>query len=315
MNNYLTLLLGVFCAGLGGELFVRGVVGLASWLRIAPGVIGATVAAFATSSPEMAVSISAALAEKPQIALGDALGSNIVNVAVILGVALLMSAIRAPRNDLRRDFPLAMLTPLLIGVLSLDGQISRFDGVFLMTVFVVWLVFVTRDAMSARDTSDHDDVTDEVLGETNRAFVLWQNVGGLILLIAAGHFIVTGAKGLASSWGWNEFVVGITVVALATSTPEMATTLMARLRGHDEVGLGTLLGSNIFNLLLIIGVAATIAPIPVRPQEIALSLGAGFLALLLAFPTRDGWIPRARGGFLLAVYGVYLWLILRGGTN
>ena len=128
MNDYVALSMGVICAGIGGELFVRGAVGLAHWARISPGIIGATVAALATSSPELSVSINAALAGKPQIALGDALGSNIVNVALILGLALVMSEIQSPRDSVKRDFPVALLIPIITGVLFLDGELSRFDG-------------------------------------------------------------------------------------------------------------------------------------------------------------------------------------------
>ena len=122
MNDYLALILGVVCAGIGGELFVRGAVGLASWARISPGIVGATVVAFATSSPELSVSINAALAGKPQIGLGNALGSNVVNVALILGLALLISGIQSPRDSIKRDFPVALLIPIITGVLFLDAR-------------------------------------------------------------------------------------------------------------------------------------------------------------------------------------------------
>jgi cation:H+ antiporter len=128
MNDYVALILGVACAGIGGELFVRGAVGLAHWARISPGIIGATVAAFATSSPELSVSINAALAGKSQIALGDALGSNVVNVALILALALVISGIQIPRDTIKRDFPVALLIPIITGLLFLDGELSRIDG-------------------------------------------------------------------------------------------------------------------------------------------------------------------------------------------
>jgi cation:H+ antiporter len=136
MNDVVLLLLGVLCAALGGELFVRGVVGVARWARVPAGLIAVTVAAFATSSPELAVAISAAEQGTPSIALGDALGSNIANVALILGIALLFAKIRAPRDSVRREFPLALLAPLLTGVLILDGRLSRLDGVLLLALFV-----------------------------------------------------------------------------------------------------------------------------------------------------------------------------------
>lgn len=131
MNDYPAFFLGVVCAGIGGELFVRGAVGVAHWARVSPGIIGATVAAFATSSPELSVSINAAIAGQPQIALGDALGSNVVNVALILALALVISGIQSPRDSVKRDFPVALLIPISTGVLLLDGSAAIFSTAFL----------------------------------------------------------------------------------------------------------------------------------------------------------------------------------------
>jgi len=139
MNDYFALILGVVCAGIGGELFVRGAVGLAYWALVSPGIIGATVAAFATSSPELSVSINAAMAGKPQIALGDTLGSNVVNVALILALALIISGIQSPRDSVKRDFPVALLVPIITGVLCLDGELSRFDGLLMLSMFLLGL--------------------------------------------------------------------------------------------------------------------------------------------------------------------------------
>ena len=139
MNDYVVLLAGFACAAVGAELFVRGAVGLAFLLRIGPGIVGVTVAAFATSSPELSVAISAAMAGVPQIAFGDVLGANIVNASLVLGAALLISAMHCPRGSIRRDFPAALLTPVLTGLLAVDGEVSRGDGVVLLLAFLVWM--------------------------------------------------------------------------------------------------------------------------------------------------------------------------------
>lgn len=148
MNDCVALSMGVICAGIGGELFVRGAVGLAHWARISPGIIGATVAAFVTSSPELSVSVNAALAGKPQIALGDALGSNVVNVALILGLVLVISGIQSPRDSVKRDFPVALLIPIITGVLFLDGELSRLDGFLMLGMFLAWIVAAIIEAKS-----------------------------------------------------------------------------------------------------------------------------------------------------------------------
>lgn len=300
MNETLTLIIGVACAAAGGELFVRGAVSMAHWLRVSPGIIGATVAAFATSSPELSVSVSAALAGDPQIALGDALGSNVVNVALILGIALVLSPIRSPRGSVKRDFPVALLVPVITALLLLDGVLSRLDGLLMLGMFLTWLAATIIEARNQRSS------VEQVLGGQRLWVALAHGLGGLALLVAAGTLIVAGAKGLAIAFGVNEFVVGATLVALGTSAPELATVLIAKLRGHDEISLGTILGSNIFNGLFIVAVAASIHPIVVDWRQVAIALTFGLLALAATFPAGDGLIERRRGLLLLALYAVYV---------
>jgi cation:H+ antiporter len=305
MNDYVALILGVVCAGIGGELFVRGAVGLAHWARISPGIIGATVAAFATSSPELSVSINAAMAGQPQIGLGDALGSNVVNVALILSLALMISGIQSPLYSVKRDFPVALLVPIITAVLFLDGELSRFDGLMMLSMFLVWLVAAVIEARKQRSAAE------KVLGEHRGWLVVLSCVAGLVLLVAAGNLIVAGARGIAISFGIDEFIIGATIVAVGTSVPELATTVIAKLRGHDEVGLGTILGSNIFNGIFIVAVAAIIHPITVAWREVAITLAFGFVALVFTYPTRKGFIGRRRGILLLVLYVAYLTTILQ----
>ena len=305
MNDYVALILGVTCAGIGGELFVRGAVGLAHWARVSPGIIGATVAAFATSSPELSVSINSAMAGRPQIALGDALGSNVVNVALILALALVISGIKSPRDSVKRDFPVALSVPIITGVLFLDGELSRFDGLLMLSLFLAWLVAAVIEARKQRS------VAEEVLGEHRGWVAILSCIVGLAFLIAAGTLVVTGARGVAVSFGIDEFIIGATVVAVGTSVPELATTVIAKLHGHDEVGLGTILGSNIFNGLFIVAVAATIHPITVGWREVAVTLVFGLVALVFTYPTRQGFIERRRSVLLLVLYAVYLATILQ----
>ncbi|MCR4347974.1 MAG: calcium/sodium antiporter [Sulfuricaulis sp.] len=305
MNNYLTLAAGVLCAGIGGELFVRGVVGIARWARIPAGIIGATVAAFATSSPELSVAITAAMAGEPQISLGNALGGNIVNVALVLGITLLISGIQCPRDSLKRDFPVALITPLIIGILALDGVLSRFDGLLLLGMFLTWMVTVIVEARKQRSAAG------EILAERRGWLAIILCLAGLVFLIAAGHFIVIGAKDIAASFGLGEFVIGATVVAIGTSVPELATTVVSKIRRHDEVGLGTILGSNIFNGLFIVAIAAIISPISIDWREVAIVSLFGMVTVALIWPVRSGHIERRRGVLLLALYTVYVVTIFR----
>jgi cation:H+ antiporter len=309
MNDYVTLSLGIIFAGVGGEIFVRGTVGIAAWARVSPSIIATTIAAFATSSPELSVSINSAISGVPQIALGDSLGSNVVNIALILALALLISGIQSPRGNIKREFPVALLIPIFTAMLFYDNELSRFDGLLLLSLFFTWLFAVILEARKQRSA------TVEVLGEKRRWLAVLSCVVGLMFLVAAGSLIVTGAKGIAFSFGLDEFIIGATIVALGTSTPELATTVIAKVRGHDEVSLGTILGSNIFNGTFIIGVAATIHPIRVALDDVALTLVFGFMALVFTYPSRTGLISRDRGVLLLMLYSGYLFSILHRQTT
>ncbi len=306
MSPYLTLALGVLSAGIGGELFVRGTVSLATWARVAPGIVGATVAAFATSSPELSVSITSALAGTPQIALGDALGSNVVNIALILASVLLISGIQSSRDSIRRDFPVAFLVPVLTAALAADGELSRLDGLLMLLLFLTWMVATVIEARRQRSAAE------EVLGAHRLAPALLSAALGLGLLVGAGLLIVDGARAIAVSFGLSEFVIGATVVAVGTSVPELATALISKLRGHDEVGLGTVLGSNIFNGLFIVAVAALIHPIVFDASSVRAALAFGLVAVMLTLPGKSGYIGRGRGVLLLLLYVAYVVAVVRG---
>lgn len=304
MTAALLIILGVAAAGVGGELFVRGSVALAMRMRIAPGIVGATVVAFATSSPELSVGVNSALEGAPEISLGDALGSNVVNVALILGLALAMAGATPRRADLNRDLPVALIAPLITLGLASDGTIGRVDGLILLGCFTAWLAVTVRQAARERDA------TAGMLGETDLRRITRDAVAGLALLILAGRLIVLAAQDIGDALGWDTFTVGAVMVAIGTSTPELATTITARLRGHDEVSVGTVLGSNIFNGLLIVGVAAAIAPIQVAGPELRLAIGIGALSLLLVLPGRSDRLGRGRGVALLLLYATYLIALL-----
>lgn len=294
------MLAAVPLAALGGEAFVKGVLGVAAWLRLPKLLVATTFAAFATSSPELTVSSVAALAGRPEIGLGDALGSNVVNIGLILGLVLSLGAMPASLRESRRDFTLALVVPVLTLILAADGRLARAEGALLLALFALWLALTARQAIAHRRDMPADTAP---AGRPARAwfFVL----AGLACLVLAGHLFVSGATGIAAALGVHAYVIGATVVAVGTSLPELMTTLLARLRGHDDVGLGTLLGSNLFNGLAIVGTAAAIHPIHAPPGEVAIALGFGVLTVILVLPC-GGVIPRLRGPMLLAAYAAYV---------
>lgn len=303
-NHLMALFGGVLLAGVGGELFVRGIVGIARWLRVSPGIIGATVAAFATSSPEISVAVSSASDGHPGISLGDALGSNVVNIAVILGIALLFSRIPCDRGTKLRELPGALLVPALIGLAGYDRTIGRVDAMFLLAIFVGWMTCVVHEVRRQRDA------TGEILAQRAPIMASGSSLGGLLCLLAGGRLIVIGAEGVARAFGIPEFIIGATVVAVGTSVPELATLVISQIRGHREIGLGLILGSNIFNGLFVIAIASLIHPIQMTGPGFPISLAVMAATTIMVIPDRTGFIGRGRGILLLLTYTIYLILML-----
>lgn len=290
----------IVLAAAGGDAFLKGVLGISGWLRVPKLLVATTLAAFATSSPELTVSIVAALSGKPEIGLGDALGSNVVNIALILGLALRFSPIRVAHGELRRDLALGLAVPLLTLAMATDGVISRWEGNVLLLVFVAWMGFVIQAGRRAQTARMPEDAE----ARHGRAVAL--GIVGLMALVVAGRLFVSSAGGIAGAFGIHPYVVGATIVAIGTSLPELMTVIMSRLRGHDEVGVGTLLGSNLFNGLAIVGTAASIHPIEVPLVEIAIAIVFGMVSMLLMVPGQGGLIARGRGAALLCVYVMFV---------
>lgn len=306
------LLAGVVLAWFGGTLFVDGAVGLARWARWPVAVIGVTVAAFGTSSPELMVAIQAAIDGVPAISLGDVLGSNIVNIALILALVLSLSGMKAEDDGVRRDWAWALAVPVIMATVLWDGWFSRVDALILMGLFIFWLVIVVRHARN------HAARNVEEVIEAGRATLLKTVLlvlGGLAMLIGAAQFVVHGGRGVAEALGWSPFVVGAVVVAMATGTPELATTIISRLRGHHDVGLGNILGSNVFNALFIAALAALIQPYAVKPPELVPSLSFGIVTTLMILPGKGGNLGRWRGFVLLGMYAVYVAMTLSAGGS
>jgi cation:H+ antiporter len=270
--------------------------------------VAVTLAAFATSSPELSIAIGASVAGTPEISLGDALGSNVVNVALILGLVLSFGTLHGSRNRVRHDFPMALFVPIFLALLAFDGTLSHADGALLLSVFFVWLGITVATAWRRRDANK------SALEQPHVRFAAGFSIAGLALLVAAGKLIVAGAEGIAMTLGLNPYVIGATLVAIGTSIPELATAIVSRWRGHDEVGLGTLLGSNLFNGLFIVGTAASITPVRILWTEVSIALAFGIVTVIATFPGKSGTIGRARGPALLALYAAYVVMTLRASS-
>lgn len=289
---------------MGGELLVRGAVALALRLGIAPLIVGLTVVAFGTSAPEMIVSVSAALQGTTDIALGNVVGSNIANVLVILAVAALIAPIDPRGHDLRESWWMMVGASVLLILLSLGGMLGRLQGLVLLAVFALVLWRQIATAQGGEDAGGDDQVP---WGR----IVVWLAVG-LVLLPVGAQLLVKGAVDIARDLGVSEIMIGLTLVAIGTSLPELAASAMAAWRGRSDLALGNVIGSNIFNILCILGVTTMIAPLPVPAQMLRLDLCVMLAAAVILWPFlfRGIRIGRAAGGALLVAYGAYVGALL-----
>jgi cation:H+ antiporter len=300
--DYIYVAAGLLCLFLGGEALVRGSVGIAQRLAISPLLIGLTVVGFGTSMPELLVSIEAAWRGVPDIAVGNIVGSNIANIALIMGITALVWPIRVSGATLRRDTGVMVLAAVALVPVFMTGQIGRLAAGVLLAGLIGYLVWAyLRPGDMAQD--------DTLSAEKPKAIisVLWV-IAGFVALLFGARFLVEGAVSIARDAGLSEAFIGLTIVAVGTSLPELATSVVAAFRRQSEIAIGNVIGSNIFNVFGILGVTAVIQPIPVAsrfisfdlPVMIALSLV--ITALLLTRPV----IGRVMGIMFLIGYAAYV---------
>tara|TARA_R110002072_G_scaffold277711_1_gene439449 strand:- start:1689 stop:2609 length:921 start_codon:yes stop_codon:yes gene_type:complete len=301
--DYVFVIAGLIGLFFGGEALVRGSVGIARRMAVPPLLIGLTVVGFGTSTPELLVSVDAALRGVPDIAVGNIIGSNIANILLIVGVSALVWPIRISGATLRRDTGVMMVATLvLIPVLAL-GEIARLSGLALFAGLVMYLSWAYLRPGEAEAASETDAPP-----PSNLVSLLWV-IAGLIALMAGARMLVDGAVAIARGYGVSEAFIGLTIVAIGTSLPELATSLIAALRRQSEIAIGNIIGSNIFNILGILGVTAMVTPIPVASRflsfDLPLLIAASLVltGLLLTRPT----IGRGVGAVMLASYLGYVW--------
>ena len=300
--DYILVLAGLVGLFLGGEGLVRGSVGIAKRLGMSSLLIGLTVVGFGTSTPELLVSVQAALRGAPDIAIGNIVGSNIANILLIAGLTCLVWPIRVSGATLKRDLSVMLAATLVLIPIFMTGQIGRLSGLLLLAALAGYLVWAYLQPGDAGE----DDV-DGAVPKSIPMSLLWV-VGGLVVLILGARFLVTGATNIARDFGLSEAFIGLTIVAVGTSLPELATSIIAAFRRQSEIAIGNIVGSNIFNVLGILGVTAIIAPIPVQPRFLTFDLpvmiaaSLAFAGLLLTRPI----IGRPLGVILLVAYVAYV---------
>ena len=309
----LAIVLGFALLVWSADRFVDGAASTAKHLGMPSLLIGILIVGFGTSAPEMVVSAIAAYEGNSGLALGNAIGSNIVNIALILGVTAIVSPIMVNSKIVKKEIPLLLLIVLLTGYLLLDNSLTLFEGVILLVSFFALVLWSVYTALKSRGDSLESEMDIELkeYSMSLKLGVIWL-IFGLILLIVSSRILVWGAVGVAVEFGVSDLIIGLTIVALGTSLPELAASVIAARKGEHDIAIGNVVGSNMFNLLAVIGIAVVIAPMNNIPLEvlqrdwiIMLLLTIALFVMAYGFKGRDGRINKVEGTILILCYIAY----------
>ena len=324
MLSYLMLIIGFFLLIKGADFFVDGSSSVAKILKVPAIIIGLTVVAFGTSLPEASVSVTAALSGQNELAVSNVIGSNLFNLLVVLGASALVCPIKVKLSLLKREFPFSIIITAIL-LLSITGfnfkaiiageggfVLSRIEGVILLVLFVGFLVAAVLDALHSRKKSEETDAPEdyEILSPAKSAIYI---IGGIAAIALGGDFVVDSASNIAASFGMSQTFIGLTIVALGTSLPELVTSCVAAKKGENDLALGNVVGSNIFNILLILGMSATISPITLTGlaiQDTAILIVASLLVYICAV-SRKGLSKLEGSMFLLFYIGFFAYILVR----
>ncbi len=313
MNLFL-LIIGLVTLVFGGDFLVKGAVGIAQKFKVSTLVIGMTVVSFGTSAPELIVSIKAALDGNPEIAIGNVIGSNIANIALVLAITIMIFPIAVDRNSKIIDWPMMMLSSLLFYFFAFNNRIEVFEGIILFTLlitFIVYLIYNSRKASKRiEDRIEEDNI--EVIKNTNFGISMLWVLAGLVGLYFGAEWLLEGAVGLAENLGMEKRIIGITIVAFGTSVPELVTSAVAAYRKQTDISIGNLVGSNIFNIMAVIGITSMVKEIQVKDVALEFDmiwmLGIAFVLFpLMLLGKKMGWM---KGVLLIGAYGTYITLLL-----
>lgn len=306
----------------GGELLVRGAAALAGVFKISPLVIGLTVVAFGTSAPELGVSLQAALTGNADVAIGNVVGSNIMNVLLILGTAALVTPLVVSSQLIRLDVPLMIAASLGMWIVAADGNVDRWEGALMFGALILYIVFCIR-----KSRSEHQEVLDEyadgytqtVVGARGLMIQVGFVVAGLALLAVGSNWLVQGASTIARALGVSKLVIGLTVVAFGTSLPEMVTSVVASFRGQRDIAVGNVVGSNLFNILCVLALTSAVAPqgVAVSTAALAFDIPVMVAVAVICLPIflTESVIRRWEGGIFLMYYLLYTTYVVLHATK
>jgi len=313
------LVVGLVLLYQGAEWLVAGSAGLARSLGMRPLIVGLTVVAYGTSAPELVVGVQASYGGQGAIALGNIIGSNVANLALILGMTALILPPAVDRTVVRREVPVLLVTTAVLPLVLLDGELARWEATLMLAValgYTGWMVLTSRVGSVAQAGAVAEDASAAagIDPDVSRVAMILRGVTGLAMLVGGGHLLVEGAVGIARSLGMSERVIGLTIVAVGTSLPELATSLIAAARGHADIAVGNVIGSNIFNILLIGGASGLAGRIAAPIDSVAIDLYVlGGVTAFAALAMRTSYrVGRAEGVVLVLTYFGFMFSLLVG---
>lgn len=313
--DYLWLLLGLGVLVLGGEFLVKGAVGFSGVMKISPLVVGMTVVAFGTSAPELLVSLTSAVQGNADIAVGNVVGSNIANIALVLGITVLIFPVVADKQTKNVDLPMMIGSTFLFFFFARDLEIDLFEGVIMLSIIVTFTYLLIRNARHKNVVGDDDDFTEEMKNPSfwRSLFIL---LAGFLGLYFGAEWFIKGAVGIAdvllADNPNKNTIIGVTVVAFGTSAPELVASCVAAYRKQTDISIGNLIGSNIFNILVVLGVTSVVTPIPVEKEVMTFDMiwVIGIALLLVVLVAIGSKVGRIKGVILLSTYVAYIAIIL-----
>ena len=326
--SILLIIVGLIILIAGAEGLVRGASSMAAKLRISPLIIGLTVVSFGTSAPELTVNLVSAMQGSSDLALSNVIGSNIANILLILGVSAIIVPLTVKSSTVWKEIPLALLGVFLVFVMVNDAlfdgvgfnALTRTDGILLLSLMAIFMYYIFGMAKRDRSGKRLDEGAPADEAENIKEYNLWvsigMTIGGLVGLVVGGRWLVQGATDIATAAGLSEALIGLTIVAIGTSLPELATSVVAALKKQADIAIGNVVGSNIFNIFFVLATTSTILPLPVSPTlstDILVALGATLLLFIFMFVRKKHHLTRFEGIAFVALYLMYMvYLIMRG---
>lgn len=306
--NLLMLALGFVLLVKGADWFVDGAAGIANKFKIPQLIIGLTIVAMGTSAPEAAVSISAALKGSAEITIGNIVGSNILNILIILGLTAVITPVAVAKSTIRVDIPFMLAISILLLVQGLDGSVTLLDGIVLLVVFAGYLTYLVVNARKNPEQLEEEQIKNQSIW----ICLLWTAIG-LVAIILGSNFSVDAASNIARILGLSERFIGLTIVALGTSLPELVTSVMAARKGNADIAIGNIVGSNIFNILFVVGLSSVIVSVPFASAfivDMIVAIGAGVLLWIFSLHKKK-LVPIHGVVFLLAYAGYFAYLMMK----